>query len=154
MLFRSFIYSGATTNGYVLSDLVVLDPPAASETTAESISESTLEATTTAADAAAGETTAETSSSETIAETTDGFEGLLAAEGFPETYKAGLRQLHAQYPQWTFKALHTNLKWATVVSNENYKGRSLISGTYYPDGYKSTEDVAYEIGRASCRERV
>lgn len=40
-----------------------------------------------------------------VSYTTDSdFEAKLSAEGFPESYKNGLRQLHAQYPNWVFKA--------------------------------------------------
>ncbi len=30
------------------------------------------------------------------------FEAYLTSQGFPESYKNGLRQLHAQYPNWVF----------------------------------------------------
>ena len=40
-----------------------------------------------------------------VAYTTDAnFEAYLNSQGFPESYKDGLRQLHAQYPNWVFKA--------------------------------------------------
>ena len=32
------------------------------------------------------------------------FEAYLNSQGFPESYKNGLRQLHQQYPNWVFKA--------------------------------------------------
>ena len=35
------------------------------------------------------------------------FEQQLAAEGFPESYKDKLRELHAKYPNWVFKAQKT-----------------------------------------------
>jgi hypothetical protein len=74
--------------------------------------------------------------------TTDSFEDLLVGENFPESYKAGLRLLHAQYPDWIFKALHTGLDWGTVLGQENAAGRSLI--TTAKDGYKSTDTAAYD----------
>ena len=51
--------------------------------------------------------------------TSDGdFEKYMNSQGFPESYKPGLRELHAQYPQWTFTALQTNLDWNTVIEND------------------------------------
>ncbi len=70
------------------------------------------------------------------------FEAYLTAEGFPESYKVGLRELHALYPNWVFKAKQTGLDWATVLANESSAGRSLISTSY--DGYKSLEPAAYD----------
>ena len=44
--------------------------------------------------------------------TTDSdFEAYLNSQGFPESYKDGLRQLHASYPNWVFKAFDTGLDW-------------------------------------------
>lgn len=48
--------------------------------------------------------------------TDQAFENMLDAEGFDETYKVWLRELHNQYPNWTFEALHTNLDFASTVS--------------------------------------
>lgn len=155
-------YSGSLISGYVVASFITLDPV---ETTATA--EATSSETSAQSDLSAGETSAssetiiletssgesgssETSTIETTGETTPtttaDFEGLLSAEGFPESYKAGLRELHALYPNWVFKALHTNLDWNVVIENENYPGRSLIStsdGTFGVDGYRSTDEGAY-----------
>ena len=45
------------------------------------------------------------------------FESYLTKQGFPESYKQGLRELHAQYPNWTFTAFQTNLDWNTALKN-------------------------------------
>ena len=37
------------------------------------------------------------------------FESQLSAQGFPESYKTGLRQLHAQYPNGTSTAVKTGI---------------------------------------------
>ncbi len=71
------------------------------------------------------------------------FEALLAAENFPESYKAGLRVLHAQYPSWQFKALHTGLDWQTAVEEEHTPGYSLISNSVN-DAWKSLDAEAYD----------
>ena len=54
------------------------------------------------------------------------FEAYLTSQGFPESYKNGLRQLHAQYPNWVFKAKNIGLDWNTVIENESVLGLSLI----------------------------
>ncbi len=71
------------------------------------------------------------------------FESQLSAQGFPESYKDYLRQLHAMYPNWIFEAYNTGLDWDTAVSNELVIPRSLIS-TNSISSYKSTEDGAYD----------
>ena len=55
------------------------------------------------------------------------FEAYLTSQGFPESYKNGLRQLHAQYPNWVFKAKNTGLDWNTVIENESVLGRNLVA---------------------------
>ncbi|MEG0456279.1 MAG: SH3 domain-containing protein, partial [Bacteroides sp.] len=72
-----------------------------------------------------------------------GFEAYLSAQGFPESYKVGLRQLHAQYPNWVFTAQHTNLDWNTVIANESIVGRSLIHKNNV-SSWKSIADGAYD----------
>ncbi len=71
------------------------------------------------------------------------FEAYLSAQGFPESYKTGLRQLHAMYPNWVFTAQHTNLDWNTVIENESLVGRNLVyNGSI--SSWKSTADGAYD----------
>ena len=47
-------------------------------------------------------------------ETDADFEAYLNAQGFPESYKPYLRSLHAQYPNWKFRAAKTGLSWSSV----------------------------------------
>ena len=78
-----------------------------------------------------------------VSYTTDSdFEAKLSAEGFPESYKNGLRQLHAQYPNWGFKAKKTGLDWNTVIENEALLGRNLVSSGSI-SSWKSVESGAY-----------
>ena len=70
------------------------------------------------------------------------FESKLSAQGFPESYKDGLRQIHAQYPNWTFTAVKTGLNWNTVIQNEGVLGRNLVH-TNSISSYKSLADGAY-----------
>lgn len=60
------------------------------------------------------------------------FEAYLTAQGFPESYKPYLRELHALHPEWKFVALQTGLNWNTVIANEiNQQGqiKNLVQGT-------------------------
>lgn len=70
------------------------------------------------------------------------FEAYMDEQGFPESYKEGLRELHAQYPNWVFVADHTGKDWNEVVENENVLGRSLIYSSAV-SSWKSTADGAY-----------
>ncbi|MBE6772976.1 MAG: hypothetical protein E7544_02010 [Ruminococcaceae bacterium] len=47
----------------------------------------------------------------------DDFEAQIAS--FPESYKAGLRELHKEYPEWKFQPFFTGLDWNTVIDNEH-----------------------------------
>lgn len=76
------------------------------------------------------------------------FEANLAAQGFPESYKQGLRQLHAQYPKWVFTAQHTNLDWNTVISNEAVVGRNLVAKSSI-SSWKSIGSGAYNWDTSS-----
>lgn len=76
--------------------------------------------------------------------TSDGdFESYMNSQGFPESYKPGLRELHAMYPKWTFTALQTNLDWNTAVENESVIGRNLV-GRENISSWKSTATGAYD----------
>lgn len=80
------------------------------------------------------------------------FEAYMTAQGFPDSYKNGLRLLHAKYPNWVFIADHIDIDFETVVDNEykinpgsqNYAmGRSLISVNSI-SSWKSTDTKAYD----------
>lgn len=76
-------------------------------------------------------------------QTSADFEAYLTAQKFPDSYKDGLRQLHAQYPNWVFTAHHTNLDWNTVIDNESIVGRNLVA-TGSVSSWKSIADGAYD----------
>ncbi len=60
------------------------------------------------------------------------FEAALTAQGFPESYKPFLRELHTLHPEWKFVAVQTGLSWETVLENERNKQgqiKNLINGT-------------------------
>ena len=67
------------------------------------------------------------------------FEASLTAQGFPESYKASLRALHAEHPNWVFTAYHTGYDWSDAVANQKSKGGNLISGIF-PASYRDSAD--------------
>jgi len=81
---------------------------------------------------------------ENSTQTTDeSFEDYLTRQGFPESYKSALRQLHAKYPNWVFIADKTGVDWNTLLANENVKGRSLIY-SLAASSWKSTAEGCYD----------
>lgn len=77
------------------------------------------------------------------------FETKLSNEGFPESYKVLLREIHNSYPNWEFKAVQTGIEWSTLVENEvNRPGqiKNLIQGTSsYPHYNWRSTGVGYNI---------
>lgn len=71
------------------------------------------------------------------------FEAYMTSQGFPESYKNGLRGLHEQYPNWVFVAMQTGLDWNDVLSGETVIGKSLIS-TNSISSWKSIQDGAFD----------
>lgn len=71
------------------------------------------------------------------------FEAYLTSQGFPESYKESLRNLHAKYPNWVFTADLLDYDWEEVVKNESITGRSLIAMSSI-SSWKSTEQDAYD----------
>lgn len=79
----------------------------------------------------------------TISYVTDGeFEKYLASQGFPESYKVKLRELHAKYPKWVFVADNLSYKWSDAVDGESVLGRSLVSKNSI-SSWKSLETGSY-----------
>lgn len=74
-------------------------------------------------------------------ETDEQFEAYLTAQGFPEDYKVALRQVHAQYPNWIFRAQHLSMTWAEAYAAEC---RVRLNTIYSPEAWKSMEPGAYD----------
>jgi len=72
------------------------------------------------------------------------FEDALNAQGFSESYKRKIRLLHNQYPNWIFKALHTNLDFYYSV-NQEQKISSIQKGNtaLYENPHVETEPGWY-----------
>ena len=71
------------------------------------------------------------------------FESYLDAQGFPESYREALRNLHAKHPTWIFEAQHTNLEWADALEAESKVGKNLIQNSAI-SSWKSMEPGAYD----------
>ncbi|MBR6222791.1 MAG: cadherin-like beta sandwich domain-containing protein [Lachnospiraceae bacterium] len=82
------------------------------------------------------------------AEPDQSFETALEAEKFPESYRVYLRTLHASYPNWIFKAVHTGLDWNTVLENEKNKAgkiKNTIQGSSSLPHYNwRSTDIGYD----------
>ncbi len=76
------------------------------------------------------------------------FESMLAQQGFPESYKTGLRQLHAQYPNWVFKGVNTGLDWSTVIAAE-LQGTSSLIDKDSKSSWKSTDSGKFDWATSS-----
>ena len=70
------------------------------------------------------------------------FEENLTAQGFPESYKALLRKLHANHPEWVFLSDKLNVSWSDAFAEQNKNARSLIHGTAKAS-WKSMGEGAY-----------
>lgn len=75
--------------------------------------------------------------------TADNFEASIA--GFPESYKASLRTLHAAHPNWIFVPQITNIDWNTFIEAEMSPERSLVPRSM-DDAYKGKQSWAYQNG--------
>lgn len=123
------ITSGSTT-GYVCSwyiDVVATDTSSSS---------------TTATLASKTETATETVKATTGMSDKE-FESYMKSQGFPESYKPMLRELHTDHPNWIFMAQKTGLDWNYVLEEECVLGRSLVP-SYALDSWKSMKEGAYD----------
>lgn len=77
--------------------------------------------------------------------TEEEFEAYLNSQGFPESYKVKLRELHKKHPKWVFIGIKTRDNWTVVLNNQNVSGRSLYQSlSSSTQGYLSTGDGFYD----------
>ena len=77
--------------------------------------------------------------------TDEEFEEYLTKQGFPETYKVKLRELHKAHPNWVFIGIKTKDNWKNTLKNQNVSGRNLYQSTSSSSqGYLSTEEGDYD----------
>ena len=70
------------------------------------------------------------------------FEAYLDEQGFPESYRDGLRRLHAKFPEWRFVASDTRLDFTEAVEIMHTPGYTLISNSVN-DAWKSLDPESY-----------
>ncbi len=110
--------------GYVSSQYITIIPNVSGDTTTDETTD--------------GETSGDDTPSK-LPDMTD-FEAYLDEQGFPESYKPYLRELHAIYPNWIFKAQKTGFDFDYAVSQELQQ--SLVwNGSI--SSWKSTADGDY-----------
>jgi len=105
------------------------------------LTESAAQTASTPASQPAGDSAAQTAVSD------DDFVRYLDNEGFPESYKKRLIELHKAHPNWVFEGYKTNVSWSTALSKQSKGGTSLISKSYpssYRDGSKQYEPGWYK----------
>lgn len=71
------------------------------------------------------------------------FEASMNEQGFPESYKPALRELHAKYPHWQFAAKHTGLDWQQAL-NRQIASSNLVWYSQ-PEGYKDVGQDSYNF---------
>ena len=76
------------------------------------------------------------------------FESFMDEQGFPESYRVLLRDLHSSHPSWTFYSVQTGIDWYDLVENERNKSgqvKNLVYCSSYEPNYnwRSTE-VGYD----------
>ena len=71
------------------------------------------------------------------------FEARLQQQGFPESYKPALRQLHADFPNWIFTVERINMDFDYAVKNELEGARTLVNASSI-SSYKSTDAGKYD----------
>ena len=79
--------------------------------------------------------------------TDEQFNEYITNEGFPESYKDKLLELHKLHPNWGFVGYKTNIKWSTALAKQTSGGTSLVSGSFpksYRDGTKQYEKGWYK----------
>ena len=86
----------------------------------------------------------ETPTSDMATMTDEQFDAYLNEQGFPESYKVKLKELHKLHPNWVFVGVKTRDTWSNVLKNQNVKGRNVYQSTSSStQGYLSTEDGYY-----------
>ena len=76
------------------------------------------------------------------------FEADLNMKGFPESYKAGLRELHANFPNWIFTVHNTGLDFNYVLDNELIGTRTLVQANSI-SSFKSTDPGKYDFATST-----
>lgn len=127
-------YNQKTVTGYAAKEYITIGAVPASQAVNDP-----GQNTTTAPDPNANSTSENNTSGNNTTEVPD-FDVLM--QNFPASYKTPLLALHAQYPNWRFVAVNTNLDWSTVIANESVVGRNVIQSNY-PKGTNTLAPLSY-----------
>ncbi len=81
--------------------------------------------------------------------TDEEFDSYLNSQGFPESYKVKLKELHKLHPTWVFKSVKTRFSWTDAMKEESAVGVSLlnVNGSAKEaglEGYLSTQPGNYD----------
>ena len=55
------------------------------------------------------------------------FNAYLDSQGFPETYKVKLKELHKLHPDWVFKGVPSRYNWLDALNSQDKSGQSFIN---------------------------
>ncbi len=132
----TFEYNGVRMNGYVSSQYVVYDEADSGEgAPVESSEEAAVTEETIISDQSEGDDLAPVD-----------FETEMSNQGFPESYKVLLRELHKAHPQWVFKAVQTGIDWSVLVENERNKSGQIKNLVYCSSSYPHYNWRSTEVG--------
>lgn len=73
------------------------------------------------------------------------FEASLTAQGFPESYKVYLRQLHQAHPNWTFRAKQLDFTWTQALAAQYDDANANTISANYPEAYKAVRSGTYNF---------
>ncbi|MDO4394283.1 MAG: SH3 domain-containing protein [Bacillota bacterium] len=73
----------------------------------------------------------------------ENFEKYMNNQGFPESYKGGLRILHATHPNWKFKANNVGCTWSKALNAETKRLSTNVVSKSVPVSYRSKESGSY-----------
>ncbi len=71
------------------------------------------------------------------------FETYMNNQGFPDSYKPGLRALKAVHPKWVFKAYDVGCSWDDAVAAEDKKPGLNVVDVSLPKSYRSKDSDCY-----------
>lgn len=72
---------------------------------------------------------------------------------FPESYRAALTALHAQYPNWVFIADPVAISFSEAVRLESTNRRKLVGSTYYKESWRSMDPTSYDWFEGTWEEK-
>ena len=55
------------------------------------------------------------------------YDAYLNSQGFPESYKVKLKELHKQHPNWVFKGVQARYNWTDALNSQDKSGQSFIN---------------------------